>query len=264
MKKVLLLSLLTSSMFGMDLAIVRKHLKNIKIKDSSSKIEKIDSSSMFVPTKLGNVDILHGKDGFYVQQDGKKQIVKKHFTDKMLRNINKDELKTFLKNGYLSLNQMEDGDYSLKANYRVKGGGPVAGTIAYWVTKSICYAVGFAAIGSATVATGGIVGGVVGGATVAGSTALATTAIATTTGATIATTAGVVTAGAVTGAAVVSGATATATVVGGVVGGTVVGTNAALATGAVVTGAGGIGATIAGIESLSVAVGTFFGMMPTI
>lgn len=42
-----------------------------------------------------------------------------------------------------------------------------------------------------------------------------------------------------------------------------VGTAAATTTAAAVTATGSVAATIAGIESISMAIGTFFGMMPT-
>ena len=107
---------------------------------------KIKPESVFAPSKLGSVELYHGKKGFYVHQDNEKHAIKKYFTDPIVRNITKKQLHAFLEGGYLSLNQMEDGEFSLKAKGRINGGGPILGTAAYWVTKSLCYAVGFAAI----------------------------------------------------------------------------------------------------------------------
>lgn len=270
MKKLLFLSLLTSSMFAMELGhvnykkeiVTKLHdLDRVSYSDNKNKLY-IEPFSVKVPEYLGSLDLYHSNKGFYVRQDDKKFEIKKYFTDPMLRNITKTQLKAFLTEGYLSINQMNDGEYSLKAKGRIVGGGPALGVAAYWVTKSLCYAVGFVAIGGATAATGGAVGGVIGGSAVVGGAALGTTAAVTTATTAIVTSAGVVTGTVVTGAAIGT----TASVIGGVaagVGGTALVGNAALATGAVVTGAGGIGATIAGIETLSVAVGSFFGMLPT-
>jgi hypothetical protein len=177
----------------------------------------------------------------------------------MLRDITKPQLKAFLANGYLTINQMEDGEYSLRAKGRIVGGGPILGTVAYWVTKSLCYGTAVAAVGATVVATGGAVGGAVGGGAFIAGTAVTSTAAATTVGATIVTTAGAITGTVATGATVASGAG----LVGAVVTGAGLSGAAATTTVAVVTGAGSVATTIAGVEALSLAVGTFFGMLPT-
>ncbi len=88
---------------------------------------------------------------------------------------------------------MEDGEYSLKAKGRMVGGGPILGTIAYWVTKSICYGTAVGAIGATVIGTGGAIGGAVGGGAFLAGTAVTGTAVATTATTAIATTAGIVT-----------------------------------------------------------------------
>ncbi len=188
----------------------------------------------------------------------------------MVRDITKKQLKSFLKGGYFSLNQMDDGEFSLKTKGRIVGGGPLFGTAAYWITKSLCYAVGFAAIGGTVVTTGGAAVGLATYATAtAGGVALTTAAITTTSAAAIGTTTGVVVgtvatgASLATGAGIVGGAIGVASASGVTIAGATLGTAAATTTAAVVTGAGGIGATIAGVEAVSLAVGTFFGMLPT-
>jgi hypothetical protein len=233
MKRILSLLLLTSSISAME-------LDRVSYADNKNKMY-IEPFSVKVPKKLGSLDLYHSKKGFYVRQDDKKQTIKKYFTDPMLRDITKPQLKAFLANGYLTINQMEDGEYSLRAKGRIVGGGPILGTVAYWVTKSLCYGTAVAAVGATVVATGGAVGGAVGGGAFIAGTAVTSTAAATPV-ATVASGAGLV--GAVVTGAGLSGAAATTTV-------------------AVVTGAGSVATTIAGVEALSLAVGTFFGMLPT-
>ena len=234
-------------------------LDRVSYADNKNKMY-IEPFSVKVPSKLGSLDLYHSKKGFYVRQDDKKHTIKKYFTDPILRDITKTQLKGFLANGYLTINQMEDGEYSLKAKGRIVGGGPILGTIAYWVTKSLCYGTAVAAVGTLAVTTGGTAVAVVtGGAVPLVTTAIGGTAVATTIGSTIGTTAGVIVGGAVTGATVGTG---TAVVAGAITTAGLAGT-AATTTAAVVTSAGTVGATIAGVEALSVAVGTFFGMLPT-
>jgi hypothetical protein len=229
-------------------------LSDIRIKDGVV----IKPSSVFIPERLGSLQLHHNKDGFHVINDGQKHQIKKYFVDKTVRDINKEQLKAFLLNGYISVNQMNDGEYSLKANHRLNGGGPIFGTFAYWLTKSLCYGAILAGVGTATVVTGGAVGGIVGGATAGASVAVGTTIVATTSTAVIGTTAGAVTGTIAAGALVGTGATVASGVIGGVTGGAGAAALGVGAAGAAV-GAGGM---VAGIEAVSVSVGTFFGMLP--
>lgn len=294
MKKILSLLFLSSSLFSMELDIVRYNTKVAAVKSMhknmhieshmeldtirfNSKKMLIEQGSVFVPNRLGDIKLSHGKKGFCVEQNNKKHVIQKYFTDPMVRNVTKDQLKRFLEVGYLSLSQMDNGEFSLKANGRINGGGPILGAAAYWVTKSLCYAVGV----TATVVTaGGAIAGAVALAPVAapvivGTGAVATGSVATVvagagtaigTGAVITTTTGLVVATAATGGSVAGAAVAVGTAAAAIsttAGGAALGTAAVTTTAAVVSSAGGIGATIAGIEAVSVAVGTFFGMMPT-
>jgi len=211
-----------------------------------------------VPDKLGLVELYHGKKGFSIRQDDKKYNIQKYFTDPMLRDITREQLGVFLQAGYLTINRMNDGEFSLKAKGRVVGGGPILGTFMYWLTKSLCYGTAFAAVGTVAVGTGGTAVALATGGTAAAGGLVVGSTIATTTA--IGTTAGVITGGTATAVAVSGGATVIAGSIGTVAGG---GAVAAKVTAVAVTSAGGIGATIAAVESASVAVGTFFGMLPT-
>ena len=249
MRKILGLLFISSSIFSMQLDLVKSDAKKVQIQPTF----------VFVPNRLGSVDLYHGKKGFSVIQDNKKHQIQKHFTDPMVRDITKKQLEAFLDAGYLSINQMNDGTFSLKANGRVKGGGPVLGTIAYWVTKTVCYGTAVAAVGTVTVATGGALGAAVGVGTAATTVGIGSTVVATTAATTIATTAGVVTGTAAAGASIATGAG----LVGAGIAGAGLAGEAAVVTAGVVSTAGSVGATIAGVEALSVAVGSFFGMLPT-
>ncbi len=266
MKRILSLLLATSSIFSMELDLVKSDMK----KDHHIK-------QIFVPNHLGLLELYHGKNGFYVRQDDKKYEVKKYFTDPIIRDVTKKQLTSFLKGGYLSLNKMNDGEFSLKAKGRINGGGPLFGKFMYWLTKSACYGGLAVAVGTSVVSTGGaIAGSLVSGAgtksagagtiiAVAGSTA--STAVIglgsmNTAGAVIYTTAGTVVASSPLavgfGAGGVVAAAGAKTVVGAAI------TKAAVTTtGAVLSTGTSTGGIIVGIEAVSLAVGTFFGMLPT-
>ena len=157
MKKTLSLLLVSSSLFSMQLDIVKtpQFQQRLSQYNNSNNVNKvcIEPSSVFVSSKLGSVELYHGEKGFSVIHDDKKNCIQKCFIDPMIRNIKKEELKAFLIAGYLSLNQNNNGEFSLKANGRINGGGPNAGIIAYWVTKCLCWGI----VSAATI--GAVLGG---------------------------------------------------------------------------------------------------------
>jgi len=86
--------LITSSLFSMQLDLVNIDKKTSKLSHYIvSKISNkthIKPESVFAPSKLGSVELYHGKKGFYVHQDNKKHVIKKYFTDPIIRNIPKN------------------------------------------------------------------------------------------------------------------------------------------------------------------------------
>ena len=122
-------------------------------------------------------------------------------------------------------------DYAIKRHDQLKGGGPVAGAIAYWLTKTLCYSTAVAGAAGAVAATGGAVGFVAGGAAV---------------GATL-------------------GASAPVAVIGGAIAQAGLAAPAATATLAVVQATGGmtaIASTVATVELASTHMGIIFTCMP--
>ncbi len=239
-----------------DIAEVAPITRNKSIEFNTPKF-KIDSASFRAPHYMADTQLYHGKKGFVVVQDGEKQIIEKVLMDKTAREITKKNLKPFLKSGFLVLNQTGDGKFTLKAHHRLPGGGPVLGTIMYWLTKSACYAVALTGVTTIAVTTGGTTVLLATGAASGGAGLAVAGTIATKTA--IATTAGVITGGSTVAGAV--GGTAAVTAAGLANAG--VGAVAAKATVATVASVGSIGGTVAAVEAASVAVGTFFGMLPT-
>jgi hypothetical protein len=158
MKKVLSLLLVASSILPMQLDLINvdnkaSELSHYLVSKINNKIH-IKSPSVFVPDKLGSVELYHNKKGFYVKQDNEKHLIKKYFTDPIVRDITKKQLNAFLKNGYLSLNQMNDGEFSLKASGRLNGGGAVGAVIGAFLGKAAVSVVGHGAIQIVALCTG--------------------------------------------------------------------------------------------------------------
>jgi hypothetical protein len=164
----------------------------------------MSKSSVMAPERLGNVVLCHDDDGFSVIKDDKSYPVKNYWVDKSIRNIDTQTLKAFLAKGYLALNQMSDGEYTINSKVRALGGGPITGAILYSLTKGTCYGVGVAALGTSVAAVGtGLAGAAVG----AGVAAVASGA-----GTTSSIVAGAITAG---GYSAVAAEVSTATVMAG-------------------------------------------------
>lgn len=190
--------------------------------------------------------------GFIVQQGGKLTRVAEHNLDGELRKLNLQQRAALLKKGGVAMKQLHDGEHRLAVNHKLKGGGPVAGAIAYWITKSLCWG---GVVTTATVAAGGVVAATV--ATGGAALGAGAGAVATVTGAaTAATGIGI---GALGGGA--AGAVGATIASGGML---------ATAAGTSLAGAATVGASlavptvglVAGIEAASLAAATTFSLMP--
>lgn len=205
----------------------------------SSDYLKIDASSLRAAHSLGKITLFHNdKKGFYVSQDDDTvHKIKNCWMDAPLRNVSNKQLKSFQENGYFILNQMSDGEFSLRAHARGLGSGPITGMILYWTTKSLCYGAAAAGVTTLTVSTGGAAPAVTGIASGLASLALGSTA-------------GTV-------------ASAGATVVGAAM--APIAAEAAIGTVAVVANAGGFAGAVAAVESASMgafALGTAIPFLP--
>lgn len=210
--------------------------------------------------KLGDIGLIHRDKTFFVIKDDEEIEVQNAFVEKSVRNlptehvekflgrhialvhfkgditnfdseaieITKEEAESLLARGYFVVGQTTDGDYTIKSQVRVLGGGPLFGFLAYWITKTICYGTAAAGAGAAIVATGGIAGPI-SGALIAG------------------------------GANAGLGVTMVAGGIGAAAGGTAA---AATATGVTIGAAGGVAGAIAAVESASMGVATFFTWLP--
>lgn len=181
MKKILSLLLLSSSLFSMQLALKMQTPRFDRVKSAVVKQQKaivlqtnqviskvVDIPKMHIdasaPHNLADAKLYHGKKGFVVLHDDKKHVIEKRFMDQTARSITREGLKSFLKLGFFTLNQTNDGAFTLKAHHRLTGGGPLFGKIMYWATKVTCYTVLMAATAAIVVGGGSVGVGVVKGA----------------------------------------------------------------------------------------------------
>lgn len=117
----------------------------------TNEITKIPKKAVFASHKLGDIELYHGQDGFMVHKDGEYRKVKSCFVDKPLRNIKKKQLDVLSKIGYIKVGKYDDGEYSLKANVRGPGGGPLIGLASYATVQVI----GWTAYAASVFLTGG-------------------------------------------------------------------------------------------------------------
>jgi hypothetical protein len=124
----------------------------------ASQMARIRSKHLLVSEALGSVTLRHDGESFLVKQGESTHKVASYDLDPVLRKLDKTNLCNYLKHGKIGVHKLSDGSFALRSNIQGLGGGPVAGAIAYWLTKSICISVPIVALGAATVATGGVAG----------------------------------------------------------------------------------------------------------
>lgn len=72
---------------------------------------------------IGTCDFIYEGGEFYVIHDDKTSKVQRCFVDKTLRGISSEKLMQFLVGGYLYINQLDNGEFTIIAKGRLNGGG---------------------------------------------------------------------------------------------------------------------------------------------
>lgn len=133
-----------------------------------NKLMVLKASSVMKPNRLKSLDILNDEDGFKIIQNSSAYSVKNHQIDKLLLTVHKKKcLEEFLNNGYISVDQLSDGEFSLKSHVRGLGGtGPITAGVVGFLVRFGCYTAYL--VGASTpVVVGTAIGGP-GGATAGG------------------------------------------------------------------------------------------------
>lgn len=81
-------------------------------------------SSIVVPQRLGDIGIYYRDQEWHIISEGIDHRIGNHFVDPILRNISEEVLEKFFDaNGYILVGQFTNGEFNLKANGRLLGGG---------------------------------------------------------------------------------------------------------------------------------------------
>ncbi len=81
---------------------------------------------------LKELRLLHSNNSFAVLNHGKVEAVNPAWVDKDVRSVSTERLAKMLGHGYLSVNKMSNGEFSVKASVRGEGGGPILGQVGFW------------------------------------------------------------------------------------------------------------------------------------
>lgn len=129
-------------------------------KEFKDKLTVLKASSVMKPNRLKSLDLLHDEDGFKIMQNSSAYSVKNHQLDKLLLTVHKQKcLKEFLNNGYISVDQLSDGEFALKSHVRGLGGtGPITAGAVGFLVRVGCYTAYLLGAGT-TVAAGTSIGG---------------------------------------------------------------------------------------------------------
>jgi hypothetical protein len=112
---------------------------------------EVPSENVLVSHKLGDVKLYHTYEGFKVQAGDECHTVQKAWIDPMLRKMNAKQLQAFLGKGYISINKLDNNEYSLKAKVRGLGGGlggATAGAVIGGSAVQFSYGVATYAVGA--------------------------------------------------------------------------------------------------------------------
>jgi hypothetical protein len=98
---------------------------------------QVPASSLSMSDRLAITALMHSKEGFRVVQNNASHEVAAHNVDKTIRSVSSEQLEAFVKGGYISVNQLENGEFTLAAKVRGLGGGLATGVVVYEATKVV-------------------------------------------------------------------------------------------------------------------------------
>lgn len=110
-----------------------------------------------------SIDVYHNWEGFHIIEGKNTTHVQQCWLEPRIRHLSNEQLFHFLQNGSLTINKLSESEYSIRAQAKIMGSGPISAAIAYWAFKAIVYGSALAAAGTVVVATGGLAGAAVGG-----------------------------------------------------------------------------------------------------
>lgn len=115
----------------------------------------LPEQSLSLPSSMGQISVGYTAWGLFVMHNGEKRQVAPYDLSVALRNRTPGQLGHSFEHGYVRVARIGQ-DYALTYNPGLLGAGPVAGAIAYWATKTLCYS---AITGAVATGLAGAVGG---------------------------------------------------------------------------------------------------------
>ncbi|MCL4275979.1 MAG: hypothetical protein KJZ77_19055 [Anaerolineales bacterium] len=110
--------------------------------------------SVQAPRCLGDLKVIAADDGFYVQKGDLLTRVQNHDVDQILKDARKARAMKALKNSYISVSQYSNGDYKLKLNGRLNGGGLIGANVGFYAGKFAVHFIGHGTIAIVSACTG--------------------------------------------------------------------------------------------------------------
>ena len=98
--------------------------------------------SLFVPRKLGALDVVKTDEGVEVIKASKRHKIHSYDVDPFLNKLDNEQLALFLQDNKMAISQLDNEDYKLKALGGLKGGGPIAGLVAGLAVRAVLYTAG--------------------------------------------------------------------------------------------------------------------------
>ncbi|KKR97319.1 MAG: hypothetical protein UU47_C0001G0092 [candidate division TM6 bacterium GW2011_GWE2_41_16] len=115
---------------------------------------QLEHSPICAPTHLGEIGLVHHAKGFHVMQNGVAHEIQNCYVEPMLCERTPFQLIGFLKNGYIFVNQLSDGQFVLRGHCRGLGGGVGGATAGCLIGKFAVHFVGHGLIFIASSMTG--------------------------------------------------------------------------------------------------------------
>lgn len=114
-------------------------------------MQDLGKVSVYAPSKLGAIQLIHANKKFQVIQNGTTHEVQNAWLNKEIRNIETKQLAKYLAHGnLLYVNKSDDGsgngEFSIQSHNRLNGGGAGGATVGCWVGRFVAQAIGYGVV----------------------------------------------------------------------------------------------------------------------
>ncbi len=86
--------------------------------------------------KTGKAFVNLNNEGYTLNYNGQSHSIENGDIDPLLRKMNSNQLESFQTKNDIVVKQMSDGSFVVRPELKLNGSGPIAGWLAYWITKA--------------------------------------------------------------------------------------------------------------------------------